>query len=185
MAFATLSAPSATPDRMAARMEKFVIEGGAPLSGSIVPAGNKNAALPALAACLLTEERVVVRNVPRIRDVDAMIGLLKGLGVETKWLEDNAVELSFSVNHDYFQGSIKLLKDRQDKSFELLRLALNEAKFVPDATVRVREQVLAALDLTGVVCPMNWVRARLELERMRPGESLELVLDPGDSHHIK
>ncbi|AMN40008.1 Zn-dependent protease [Rhodoplanes sp. Z2-YC6860] len=60
-------------------------------------------------------------------------------------LEDNAVELSFSVNHDYFQGSIKLLKDRQDKSFELLRLALNEAKFVPDATVRVREQVLSAL----------------------------------------
>src|SRR3954447_24578561 len=93
MAFATLSAPSATPDRMAARMEKFVIEGGAPLSGSIVPAGNKNAALPALAACLLTEDRVLVRNVPRIRDVDAMIGLLNGLGVETKWLEDNAVEL--------------------------------------------------------------------------------------------
>jgi zinc protease len=60
-------------------------------------------------------------------------------------LEDNAVELSFSVNHDYFQGSIKLLKDRQDKSFELLRLALNEAKFVPDATVRVREQILAML----------------------------------------
>ena len=93
MAFATLSAPSTTPDRMASRMEKFVIEGGAPLSGSIVPAGNKNAALPALAACLLTEERVIVRNVPRIRDVDAMLGLLKGLGVETNWIEDNAVAL--------------------------------------------------------------------------------------------
>jgi UDP-N-acetylglucosamine 1-carboxyvinyltransferase len=93
MRFATLSAPSTTPDRMAARMEKFVIEGGAPLSGSIVPAGNKNAALPALAACLLTEDRVVVRNVPRIRDVDAMLGLLKGLGVEVNWLEDNAVAL--------------------------------------------------------------------------------------------
>src|SRR3954465_11585844 len=93
MRFATLSAPSATPDRMAARMEKFVIEGGAPLSGSIVPAGNKNAALPALAACLLTEDEVIVRNVPRIRDVDAMIGLLKGLGVEVNWLEDNVVSL--------------------------------------------------------------------------------------------
>src|SRR3954447_26141318 len=96
MPFATLSAPSATPDRMAARMEKFVIEGGAPLSGSIVPAGNKNAALPALAACLLTEEKVVVRNVPRIRDVDAMLGLLKGLGVETAWVEDNVVSLRAS-----------------------------------------------------------------------------------------
>jgi UDP-N-acetylglucosamine 1-carboxyvinyltransferase len=81
---------------MAARMEKFVIEGGAPLSGSIVPAGNKNAALPALAACLLTEDRVVVRNVPRIRDVDAMLGLLKGLGVEVNWLEDNVVALKAS-----------------------------------------------------------------------------------------
>ena len=60
-------------------------------------------------------------------------------------LEDNAIELNFSVNHDYFQGSIKLLKDRQDNSFELLRLALNEAKFPVDATARVREQVLAAL----------------------------------------
>ncbi|MEA2467074.1 MAG: UDP-N-acetylglucosamine 1-carboxyvinyltransferase [Thermoleophilaceae bacterium] len=96
MPFATLSAPSTTPDRMAARMEKFVIEGGAPLSGSIVPAGNKNAALPALAACLLTEDRVVVRNVPRIRDVDAMLGLLKGLGVEVNWLEDNVVALKAS-----------------------------------------------------------------------------------------
>ena len=93
MAFATLSAPSTIPDRMASRMEKFVIEGGAPLSGSIVPAGNKNAALPALAACLLTDEEVIVRNVPRIRDVDAMLGLLKGLGTEVAWREDNVVSL--------------------------------------------------------------------------------------------
>jgi UDP-N-acetylglucosamine 1-carboxyvinyltransferase len=74
-------------------MEKFVIEGGAPLSGSIVPAGNKNAALPVLAASLLTEEPVIVRNVPRIRDVDAMLGLLQGLGVEWEWREDNVVAL--------------------------------------------------------------------------------------------
>ena len=58
-------------------------------------------------------------------------------------LEDNAVELNFSVTQDYFQGSIKLLRDRQERSFELLRLALNDAKFEPDATVRVRDQVLA------------------------------------------
>src|SRR2546423_11114728 len=93
MAFATLSAPSSAPDRMAARMEKFVIEGGARLSGSIVPAGNKNAALPALAACLLTDEQVVVRNVPRIRDVDAMLRLLEGLGATAEWREDNVVAL--------------------------------------------------------------------------------------------
>ncbi|MEA2308559.1 MAG: UDP-N-acetylglucosamine 1-carboxyvinyltransferase, partial [Thermoleophilaceae bacterium] len=74
-------------------MEKFVIQGGNPLSGTIVPAGNKNAALPALAACLLTEEEVVLRNIPRIRDVEAMTELLTGLGVRVEWREDNVVAL--------------------------------------------------------------------------------------------
>jgi UDP-N-acetylglucosamine 1-carboxyvinyltransferase len=57
-------------------MEKFVIDGGVPLSGTVVPAGNKNAALPCLAASALTADEVVVRNVPRIRDVQAMLDLL-------------------------------------------------------------------------------------------------------------
>src|ERR671920_1189473 len=93
MAFGTLFRPQpSAPDRTA-RMEKFVIEGGTPLSGTIAPAGNKNAALPALAACLLTEEEVVLRNIPRIRDVDDMLGLLAGLGVEIAWREDNVVSL--------------------------------------------------------------------------------------------
>jgi len=74
-------------------MEKFFIEGGYPLSGTVVPAGNKNAALPVLAACLLTEEEVVLRNVPRIRDVEAMLELLEHLGVEIEWREDNALVL--------------------------------------------------------------------------------------------
>src|SRR3712207_9355911 len=73
MPFGTLAPPRDAPEAAAARMEKFVIEGGNPLSGTIVPAGNKNAALPALAACLLTEEEVVLRNIPRIRDVEAML----------------------------------------------------------------------------------------------------------------
>src|SRR4051794_39749029 len=93
MAFARLAPPPESPDWAAPCMEKFVIEGGYPLSGTIVPAGNKNAALPVLAASLLTEEEVVVRNVPRIRDVDAMLALLASLGVRVRWLEDNAVEL--------------------------------------------------------------------------------------------
>ena len=62
-------------------MEKFVIEGGYPLSGTVRPAGNKNAALPILAASLLTEEEVVISNVPRIRDVESMLALLEDLGV--------------------------------------------------------------------------------------------------------
>jgi UDP-N-acetylglucosamine 1-carboxyvinyltransferase len=74
-------------------MEKFIIQGGVPLSGEILPAGNKNAALPILAACLLTEEELVVRNVPRIRDVESMLGLLERLGVKVAWSADNEVRL--------------------------------------------------------------------------------------------
>src|SRR4029453_17671839 len=74
-------------------MEKFIIQGGVPLSGEIIPAGNKNAALPILAASLLSDEELVVRNVPRIRDVESMLGLLERLGVKVAWIGDNEVRL--------------------------------------------------------------------------------------------
>jgi UDP-N-acetylglucosamine 1-carboxyvinyltransferase len=74
-------------------MQKFVIQGGVPLSGEITAAGNKNAALPILAACLLTEEEVTIANVPRIRDTEAQIELLAALGVTVEWVEDNTVRL--------------------------------------------------------------------------------------------
>jgi UDP-N-acetylglucosamine 1-carboxyvinyltransferase len=74
-------------------MEKFIIEGGTPLAGTIVPAGNKNAALPALAASLLTREEVVLRNIPRISDVEAMLELLRRLDVKVEWRDDNVVAL--------------------------------------------------------------------------------------------
>src|SRR6476646_3617108 len=74
-------------------MEKFVIEGGAPLSGTMVPAGNKNGALPILASAVLTDEEVVVRNVPRLRDVEAMLEILKGIGVEVSWRGPNELSL--------------------------------------------------------------------------------------------
>jgi UDP-N-acetylglucosamine 1-carboxyvinyltransferase len=74
-------------------MEKFVIQGGAPLSGELTVAGNKNAALPILAACLLTEEELLLHRVPRIRDTEAQIALLERLGVEASWEADNSVRL--------------------------------------------------------------------------------------------
>jgi UDP-N-acetylglucosamine 1-carboxyvinyltransferase len=74
-------------------MEKFVIQGGVPLSGEVTVAGNKNAALPILAACLLTEEEVLLHRVPRIRDTEAQIALLEQLGVEVAWVADNSVRL--------------------------------------------------------------------------------------------
>jgi UDP-N-acetylglucosamine 1-carboxyvinyltransferase len=78
-------------------MEKFVIEGGVPLSGTIVPAGNKNGALPILAACLLTEDEVILRNVPRISDVEAMVSLLESLGARVRWLSDGEVSIDSST----------------------------------------------------------------------------------------
>jgi UDP-N-acetylglucosamine 1-carboxyvinyltransferase len=74
-------------------MEKFVIQGGSPLSGEIVPAGNKNAALPILAACLLTDEELVLHNVPRIRDTETQLALLEGIGVKVAWSGENEVRL--------------------------------------------------------------------------------------------
>jgi UDP-N-acetylglucosamine 1-carboxyvinyltransferase len=74
-------------------MEKFVIQGGVPLSGEVTVAGNKNAALPILAACLLTEEELLLHRVPRIRDTEAQIALLERLGVEVAWVADNSVRL--------------------------------------------------------------------------------------------
>ena len=80
-------------------MEKFVIEGGVPLSGTLTPAGNKNAALPILAACVLTEDEVLVRNVPRIRDVEAMVAILEQLGVRAAWVGPNELSLCAAGVH--------------------------------------------------------------------------------------
>src|SRR5918994_1455850 len=93
MAFDTLAPPEELFPRTDPRMEKFIIEGGAPLAGTVVPAGNKNAALPALAASLLTREEVVLRNIPRIRDVEAMLELLRRLDVKVEWRDENVVAL--------------------------------------------------------------------------------------------
>jgi UDP-N-acetylglucosamine 1-carboxyvinyltransferase len=69
-------------------MEKFIIEGGIPLKGEVTPSGNKNAALPLLAACLLTDEPVILHNMPNILDVMAMKKLIEGLGVDIN-ISDN------------------------------------------------------------------------------------------------
>src|SRR4051794_16015704 len=91
----TLARPAAPPasGTPLPPMEKFVIQGGVPLSGTIVPAGNKNAALPLLACALLTEDEVVLHNVPRIRDSEAMIDLLAALGTSVDWRDEHTVAL--------------------------------------------------------------------------------------------
>ena len=74
-------------------MDKFIIQGGIPLNGEITPSGNKNSALPMLAACILTEEPVVLHNVPEIIDVMTMRDLLKSIGVKVTHLGNHSWEL--------------------------------------------------------------------------------------------
>ena len=73
--------------------QSLVIEGGFRLSGCVRAAGNKNAALPILAASLLTDEPVTLENVPRINDVDTMLALLRHTGAEADWTGTNEVRV--------------------------------------------------------------------------------------------
>ena len=63
-------------------MDRIVVRGGAPLRGSVAASGSKNATLALMAAALLSEESSVLRNVPRVRDVDTMLDILGALGVD-------------------------------------------------------------------------------------------------------
>jgi UDP-N-acetylglucosamine 1-carboxyvinyltransferase len=74
-------------------MEKFVVQGGYRLEGALTPTGNKNAALPILAATLLTDEPVVLSNIPRIRDVEMMISILESLGSRVEWMDAASVRV--------------------------------------------------------------------------------------------
>src|SRR5689334_18523388 len=81
--------PSTAPSRMSAL--QFVVEGGHTLSGTIRPSGNKNAALPIVAAALLAEEPVTLENVPRIRDVETLVQLIQSAGVCAEWKARNTL----------------------------------------------------------------------------------------------
>jgi UDP-N-acetylglucosamine 1-carboxyvinyltransferase len=74
-------------------VQSFVIEGGRPLSGTVRAAGNKNAALPVLAASILASDEVRLSNVPRIRDVETMVALIADLGADIEWTGPNEVRV--------------------------------------------------------------------------------------------
>jgi UDP-N-acetylglucosamine 1-carboxyvinyltransferase len=73
--------------------QQFIIEGGHPLSGTITASGNKNAALKMLPACLLTEDPVILHNVPNIGDVRTLIEIMRQLGVEVNWIGESSVRV--------------------------------------------------------------------------------------------
>jgi UDP-N-acetylglucosamine 1-carboxyvinyltransferase len=72
---------------------QFIVEGGHRLSGSITPSGNKNAALPIVAATLLTDEPVTLQNVPRIRDIEILVELVRSIGPEIEWEGRNTLQV--------------------------------------------------------------------------------------------
>jgi UDP-N-acetylglucosamine 1-carboxyvinyltransferase len=85
-----------TASSIARAMQSFVIEGGRPLSGTVRASGNKNGALPILAATVLASEEVRLSNVPRIRDVETMVELLADLGADIEWIGHNEVRVDAS-----------------------------------------------------------------------------------------
>jgi UDP-N-acetylglucosamine 1-carboxyvinyltransferase len=90
-------------------MEKIIIRGGTPLHGSISLSGSKNAALPILMASILTDEPVIVSNVPQVRDVTTAIELLGRLGVEAHWRGEHDVELC-AANLSCWEAPYELVK---------------------------------------------------------------------------
>jgi UDP-N-acetylglucosamine 1-carboxyvinyltransferase len=91
-------------------MSKFIIEGGKPISGKIKASGMKNAATPIIAATLLTSEKCVIGNVPKISDVLRMLDILKSLGAGVEWTGDHEVTICAK------DADIKLLDEKSVKS---------------------------------------------------------------------
>src|SRR5690606_12138779 len=73
---------------------QYIVEGGRKLSGSIEPGGNKNAALPIVAAALLTDQTVTLDNVPRIRDIEVLVDLCRSVGAEAAWTGANQLVIT-------------------------------------------------------------------------------------------
>ncbi|MBO5137605.1 MAG: UDP-N-acetylglucosamine 1-carboxyvinyltransferase [Spirochaetaceae bacterium] len=93
-------------------MYEYHIEGGFPIKGTITASGNKNAALPCIAAALLTSEPVVLENIPNIKDTCVMFSILEAIGVSVKKLDNNTWEIcaSGSINTDIPQELSKKLR---------------------------------------------------------------------------
>ncbi len=99
-------------------MDKIVIHGGVPLCGEVAVSGSKNAALPIMTAALLTAEPVIIRNVPRLRDINTALALLNQLGVEGRWLDDHTLELC-AANITSHEAPYDLVKTMRASFFVL------------------------------------------------------------------
>ena len=91
-------------------MDKFKIIGPSKISGEVSISGSKNAALPILASTLLFDKPVIIENLPRVRDIDTMLSLLKSLGSKIQFSKNKkTVKISKTKKNKYF-GSYSILK---------------------------------------------------------------------------
>src|SRR5215472_16608458 len=99
-------------------MDKIIVAGGVPLSGEVAVSGSKNAALPIMMASLLSAEPVIIRNLPRLRDIATALTLLEHLGVESRWLDHHALELCAARINSY-EAPYDLVKTMRASFFVL------------------------------------------------------------------
>ena len=148
-------------------MARLKIQGGRRLSGRIVVEGNKNAALPLIVACLLTDQECVLTNVPRIRDVDVLLELLRGLGATVNGAGTGTLRIQCgSINGDRpdpvmvgkLRGSVLLLGPLLAR-YGSARLVQPGGDFPTRRTIATHLQALAALGAVQVDEPGHALEA--------------------------
>jgi hypothetical protein len=89
-------------------MAQFIVEGGRPLNGTVTVSGNKNEALPAVMACLLTEEEIILKRMPKIGDILTLCNILEDIGVSVSWLDEETLSLQAKTikTHRRIQRSV-------------------------------------------------------------------------------
>jgi UDP-N-acetylglucosamine 1-carboxyvinyltransferase len=156
-------------------MSHLLIQGGAELSGRIAVAGNKNAALPLLAACLISPEPCVLHNVPHIRDVHVMLDLLRSLGAQAEWEEPSTVRIHarevVSSEPDpqlvgRLRGSVLLLGSLLGRTGRA-RLAPPGGDFPARRTITTHLQALIAMGAQVIEDPLG--------HRLEAGDGLRAV----------
>ena len=91
-------------------MDKFLITGPCKVKGQVSISGSKNAALPILASTLLFDKPVVIENLPRVRDIDTMLNLLKSLGSKIKFSKNKKTVKIYKTKKQNYFASYSLVK---------------------------------------------------------------------------
>lgn len=160
-------------------MESFIVEGGRSLKGEIRAAGNKNAALPILAACLLTNQEVHLHNVPRIRDVETMLNLMTELGVTIRRVGEH--EITVQAKHvettDLRADMARQIRGSLLLAGPLLARYGHVTLPRPGGDLIGRRRIdthLLALESLGATCDVNHVKYTMTAPRGLTGQDIFL-----------